>query len=77
MIAAVFERATAKYGNRGIQYAFQESGHVSENIFLQATALGLARVVMGAIQEDEVQKVILARRNERPLCLQPIGIESK
>ncbi len=74
VITAIFSKTTAKYGERGNQYVFQESGHAAENIYLQATGLGLGTVVMGAFDEDMVRKVIGAKSLEKPLCVQPLGI---
>ncbi|GAH56655.1 unnamed protein product [marine sediment metagenome] len=36
IITAVYERTTAKYGNRGIRYVHLEAGHSCQNILLQA-----------------------------------------
>ncbi len=74
IITAIFSRTTAKYGERGNQYVFQESGHAAENIFLQATGLGLGTVVMGAFDENMVRNVIGAKSLERPIYLQSLGI---
>ena len=75
VITAIFERTTSKYGGRGIQYIFQESGHISQNMSLQACALGLASVAMGAFQEDAVVKVLGVAGNERPIYVHAIGLE--
>ncbi|HZW54786.1 MAG TPA: SagB/ThcOx family dehydrogenase [Nitrososphaerales archaeon] len=76
VIIGIFERTTAKYGERGVQYVFQESGHISENIFLQAAALGLGSVAMGAFRDNDVRRVLGVARNERPIYIQPIGVKS-
>jgi SagB-type dehydrogenase family enzyme len=41
VITAEYERITRKYGERGVRYAHIEVGHVGQNIFLQAGAVGL------------------------------------
>jgi SagB-type dehydrogenase family enzyme len=74
IITAIFSKTMAKYGERGNQYVLQESGHVAENIYLEATALGLGTVTMGAFDENKVRNMIGAESFERPLCLQPIGV---
>ncbi|GMR03583.1 MAG: SagB/ThcOx family dehydrogenase [Gammaproteobacteria bacterium] len=73
VFAAVFRRTTRKYGKRGIQYAHLETGHAAQNVFLQAVALGLATVVVGAFDDKQVQHVMHLTHEETPLCLMPVG----
>ena len=73
VITGVLSRTAEKYGRRGTQYMFQESGHVAQNVFLQATALGIGTVVMGAFGEGAVRRVLGAETNEKPLYVQPLG----
>jgi SagB-type dehydrogenase family enzyme len=73
VITGVLSRTTEKYGKKGTLYMFQESGHAAQNVFLQATALGIGTVVMGAFSEGAVRRVIGAETNERPLYVQPLG----
>ncbi|MGD0477656.1 MAG: SagB/ThcOx family dehydrogenase [Nitrososphaerales archaeon] len=70
---AVVQRMRPKYGERGLQYVYQESGHAAENVFLQAVSLGLGAVVIGAFNEVEVRSVIGARPEERPVYIQSVG----
>jgi SagB-type dehydrogenase family enzyme len=72
-IAAVFERTTVKYGNRGRGYVYMEAGHAAENLMLQALTLGHATTMVGAFSDDVVKRVLHLARNETPLCLIPIG----
>jgi SagB-type dehydrogenase family enzyme len=71
---AVVQRTKSKYGERGLQYVFQESGHSAENVFLQAVSLGLGAAIIGAFGEEEVRSLIGARQEERPIYIQPVGI---
>ncbi len=71
---AVFERTTVKYGDRGVRYAFLETGHAAENVFLQAQSLGLAAVVVGAFDDDAVRAVLGVGTDEKPMYIQPIGV---
>lgn len=48
VVTAVVERTARKYGGRAERYCFIEAGHVAQNILLQATALHLAGVPVGA-----------------------------
>jgi SagB-type dehydrogenase family enzyme len=73
IITAVYERTTARYGPRGRRYAHIEAGHVAQNIHLQAIALGMATVVVGAFQDDTVSRILRLPDNEYPLLLMPVG----
>lgn len=74
VIAAVFERTTAKYGERGVRYVWQETGHAAQNIYLQATALGLGNVVIGAFHDTKVQAILQLPEIVRPMCIIPVGV---
>ncbi|ADM27166.1 SagB-type dehydrogenase domain [Ignisphaera aggregans DSM 17230] len=75
VIFAVFERTTRVYGYRGeVRYVPMEVGHVGQNIYLIATALGYGCVVIGAFYDDEVSRVIGAQRDEVPMYIVPIGV---
>ena len=74
VITGVLSRTAEKYGRRGTQYMFQESGHAAQNAFLQATALGIGTVVMGAFSEAAVKRAVGAGTGERPLYVQPLGM---
>ncbi|MDH3900879.1 MAG: SagB/ThcOx family dehydrogenase [Gammaproteobacteria bacterium] len=73
VFAAMYERTKRKYGQRGIRYVHMEVGHAAQNLFLQAEALGLATVVVGAFRDDEVAGVLQLPADVRPLALMPIG----
>lgn len=73
VIAAVYERTMRKYGQRGIQYVHIEVGHAAQNVYLQAVALHLGTVFVGAFHDDEVKKVLNMPDEEQPLCIMPIG----
>lgn len=72
-LAAVFARTTTKYGQRGRRYVYMEVAHAAENISLQATALGLGTVVIGAFDDSSVKSTLGMRADEEPLCLVPVG----
>lgn len=74
VIAAVDARTAAKYGReRGRRYADLEAGHAAQNLLLQAAALGLGAVPMGAFSDDDVARVVGLPRDERPVYLIPVG----
>jgi SagB-type dehydrogenase family enzyme len=72
-LAAVYGRATAIYAERGIRYAQMEAGHAAQNVCLQATALGLGTVVVGAFDDASIKRVLHLAPDEEPLCLMPVG----
>lgn len=76
IICAYFSRATQVYGQRGIRYVFIEVGHCAQNIHLQAVALGLASVPVGAYEDIKVKEVLSLQKNIEPLYIIPIGYES-
>jgi SagB-type dehydrogenase family enzyme len=74
VITAVYERTAQKYGTaRGSRYVHLEAGHAAQNLLLEAVALGLGAVSMGAFHDAEVQKALSLPRNHEPLYLIPVG----
>lgn len=73
IISAVYERTTRKYGERGVRYVHMEAGHAAQNVFLQATALGIDTVVVGAFDDDSVKRILRMEAEEHPLYLMPLG----
>ena len=71
--SAVFSRMTGRYGERGIRYAYIELGHSAQNVYLQAEALGLGTVAIGAFNDGRVRQILNLPANEEPLYLMPIG----
>ncbi len=72
-LAAVHDRTTQVYGKRGTRYVDNEIGHVAENVHLQAVALGLGTVAVGAFNDDAVGKALRLGPEEKVLYLVPIG----
>ncbi len=73
VIAAVYERTTMKYGQRGTRYVHIEVGHAAQNIFLQAVSLNLGTVTVGAFDDYKVAEILNMPMDERPLMLMPVG----
>lgn len=71
VIAADYERTTARYRERGKRYVHMEVGHVTQNIHLQAEALGLGSVAVGAFEDDRLQALL--ETDYAPLMIIPIG----
>jgi len=73
IFVGVSERVTKKYGKRGIRYTYMEAGHAAQNVYLQAEALGLGTVVVGAFMDNKVKDVIGMKEEETPLYILPVG----
>lgn len=73
IFAAIFDRITSRYGDRGIRYAHNEIGHAAQNVHLQAAALDLGTVVIGAYRDDEVEEILNLENDKRVLYLMPVG----
>lgn len=73
ILTAIFQRTTNRYGSRGIKYTHMEAGHTGQNICLQAEALGMGAVPVGAIDEDQVATMLDISSAETPLYLFPFG----
>ena len=73
VICALYHRTSYRYGRRGERYVHIEVGHAGENIHLQAVALGLATVEVGAFDDEEVRKVLGVEKQIKPLYIMPVG----
>lgn len=77
-ISAVFQRTTARYGQRGQdRYVPMDVGHAAENVLLQAVALGLAGCPVGSFDDREVAAALRLPADEIPLYLLPVGKEAR
>ena len=75
VITVEYNRATVKYGKRGIRYAMIEAGHIGQNIFLQAQALGLDAGIVGAFHDGKLIDVMNIPSAHEPLLLMPVGYQ--
>ena len=73
VIAATYRRTESRYGERAIRYVHMEVGHAAQNIHLQAAALGLGSVPVGAFSDDQVQMILSLPKNQQPLYIIPVG----
>ena len=73
VISGVYERVTARYGERGVRYTYIEVGHAAENVHLEAVALGLASVPVGAFNDNAVSQLLELKEEETPLYIIPVG----
>lgn len=73
VLCALHDRTFGKYGRRAERYVHMEVGHAGQNIHLQAVALGLATVEIGAFRDEEVSEVLALEEQIEPLYIMPIG----
>ena len=58
ILTAVFSRTQVKYGQRGYRYILLEAGHIGENIYLGAEALGLKCCAMGGTRDSNIETLL-------------------
>ncbi len=73
VFAAQFSRTTGRYGQRGVRYVYMEAGHAAQNVHLQAEALGLGSVAVGAFDDAGVSKVLSLPDYLEPLYMVAVG----
>jgi len=74
VVTAVYARTAEKYGEqRGTRYVHLEAGHAAQNLLLQATAMGLGAVPIGAFHDEDVQQALGLLADHQPLYLIPVG----
>jgi SagB-type dehydrogenase family enzyme len=74
VLTAVYERTADRYGDqRAPRYVHMEAGHAAQNLLLQAVALELGAVSIGAFHDDQVQTALGLPADHLPLYLIPVG----
>ncbi|HEX8795157.1 MAG TPA: SagB/ThcOx family dehydrogenase [Polyangiaceae bacterium] len=75
-VVGVVSRTATKYGARAGRFVDLEAGHATENLLLEATALGLAAVPIGAFDDGGVRAALGVPSNVTPLYVVPVGFEA-
>jgi SagB-type dehydrogenase family enzyme len=73
VVTAVVARTAGRYGRRAERYVPIEVGHVGQSVYLQAEALGLGVVEVGAFDDERVREVVEAA-DERPYAILAFGL---
>ncbi|UCD63798.1 MAG: SagB/ThcOx family dehydrogenase [Candidatus Zixiibacteriota bacterium] len=74
VMTARFDRSTVKYADRGYRYTYMEAGAICQNVYLQATAMGLGTVAVGAFNDDALNGFLqIDGRSEASLLIMPVG----
>jgi SagB-type dehydrogenase family enzyme len=55
---AIFYRSKWKYEQRGYRYIYMDAGHIGENLYLAATSLDLGACAIGALFDDELNRLL-------------------
>lgn len=73
VVVGVVARTRAKYGDRAERYVAMEVGHAAHGIVLEATALGLGAVTIGAFEDEEVRSLLKLPSGSFPYYLVCVG----
>jgi SagB-type dehydrogenase family enzyme len=74
VLSAIFQRTRWRYRERAYRYILLEAGHIGQNLYLTATALGLSACAVGAFLDDNLNELLgLDGEAEAALYLIPIG----
>jgi SagB-type dehydrogenase family enzyme len=73
VFAAQFSRTTGRYGQRGIRYVYMEAGHAAQNVGLQAEAMGLGSVAVGAFGDTSVSRLLSLPDYLEPVYMIVVG----
>jgi len=63
----------ARYRERAWLYIHLEAGMASENLMLQAVALGMGSCAVGAFWENRLSKLLKLSPSQKPLLMVPVG----
>jgi len=71
---AIYDKTREKFaGDSAVQVTLQESGHIGQNVYLQAEASNLATNVVGGFNADQVKSDLQLPADETVVYLQPFG----
>ncbi len=73
VISSIVTRTEQRFGELAGHLVDIEVGHVAQNVYLQAEALGLGTVAIAAFREEAMAAALELRDGERPLYLLPVG----
>ena len=74
VLTAIFKRTTFKYSHRGYRLVMIEAGHIVQNIWLMASAMGLGCCGLFSFVDDEVNELLgLDGVNEAVIYVVSVG----
>jgi SagB-type dehydrogenase family enzyme len=77
IFTAVFSRTARLYEERANLYVPIEVGCASENLMLEAAALGWGSVAVGAFRDDAVKEALKLPKGWEPYLIVPVGMPAK
>jgi SagB-type dehydrogenase family enzyme len=57
-LTMILQRMRPRYQDRSYRYGLLEAGHVGENVYLGATAMGLGACGVGAFMDDAINDML-------------------
>jgi SagB-type dehydrogenase family enzyme len=73
IITAIPARTMWKYGQRGYRYLWLDAGHLGQNLYLCATAMGLGPVGIGGFYDADLDALLELPAGEEAFYLVAIG----
>ncbi|MBT9317217.1 SagB/ThcOx family dehydrogenase [Leptothoe spongobia] len=74
VVSGIFQRTRWKYHERTYRYVLMEAGHLGQNLYLAATALGLGVCGIGAFFDDPLNELLgIDGEDEAALYLVTVG----
>ncbi|MBE9065871.1 SagB/ThcOx family dehydrogenase [Leptolyngbya cf. ectocarpi LEGE 11479] len=74
VVSGIFQRTRWKYHERTYRYVLMEAGHLGQNLYLAATALGLGVCGVGAFFDDPLNELLgIEGKEEAALYLVTVG----
>lgn len=73
VVTAVRDRTMWKYGQRGYRYVWIDAGHVGQNVYLVATALGLGPTAIGGFFDGEMNALLKLPSDEEAVYVLCVG----
>ena len=58
VLSALFQRTRWKYRERAYRYVLLEVGHIGQNLYLEATSMGLGACAVGAFLDDPLNNLL-------------------
>lgn len=73
VVSAIRARTMVKYGQRGYRFLFLDAGHLGQNLYLVATALGLGPVAIGGFLDAELSGLLRLPAEEEAIYVVCVG----